>query len=81
MFYEIFKAWVKPLLPREAFADFYTNPTMAVLLVALILVVGILAGFYPALYLSRFRPIAVLQGKTRIRSSKSFLRRALVSSP
>jgi len=46
--------------------------------IALILVVGILAGFYPALYLSRFRPIAVLQGKTRIRSSKSFLRRALV---
>lgn len=78
MFYEIFKAWVKPLLPREAFADFYTNPTMAVLLVALILVVGILAGFYPALYLSRFRPIAVLQSKAGIRSGKSFLRRALV---
>ncbi len=78
MFYEIFKAWVKPLLPREALADFYTNPTMALLLVALILVVGILAGFYPALYLSRFRPIAVLQSKTGIRSRKSFLRKTLV---
>jgi putative ABC transport system permease protein len=78
MFYEIFKAWAKPLLPREAFADFYTNPTMALLLVALILVVGILAGFYPALYLSRFRPIAVLQSKAGIRSGKSFLRKALV---
>lgn len=78
MFYEIFKAWAKPLLPREAFADFYSDPTMALLLVALILVVGILAGFYPALYLSRFRPIAVLQSKAGIRSGKSFLRKALV---
>ncbi len=78
MFYEIFKAWAKPLLPREAFADFYTNPTMAMLLVAMILVVGFLAGFYPALYLSRFRPIAVLQSKAGIRSGKSFLRKALV---
>jgi putative ABC transport system permease protein len=76
--YEVFKGLIRPMLPREALADFYSNPMMLISLIALILVVGLMAGFYPALYLSRFRPIAVLQNKSGIKSTRSWLRKGLV---
>jgi putative ABC transport system permease protein len=44
--------------------DLVRNPQVGVTLVALTLVVGILAGFYPALVLSAFLPVRVLKGST-----------------
>ncbi|UCC80455.1 MAG: ABC transporter permease [Candidatus Zixiibacteriota bacterium] len=76
--YEIFKIIVQDALPRQMLADFYNNNTMILLIAALTIAVGVIAGYYPALYLSRFRPIAVLQGKSGIKSSRSLLRRGLV---
>ena len=78
VFYEFFKIYAGGLFGREALVDFYNSPLMILSLFCLILVVGILAGFYPALYLSRFRPISILQSRTGIKSSKSNLRRVLV---
>jgi putative ABC transport system permease protein len=40
--------------------------------------IGILAGLYPALYLSGFKPIEVLKGKLRIGSKSGSLRSTLV---
>ncbi len=76
--YEIFKRSVGDLLPREMLVDFYNSPMMMLLIAGLITVVGVLAGFYPALYLSRFRPITVLQGKSSIKSGRSLIRKTLV---
>jgi putative ABC transport system permease protein len=76
--YEIFKIIIQDSLPRQMLADFYNNIIMVIIVAALTIVVGVLAGYYPALYLSRFRPIAVLQGKTGFRSSRSLLRKGLV---
>jgi len=76
--YEIFKIIIQGSLPRQMLADFYDNVTMIILVFALTLAVGVLAGYYPALYLSRFSPIAVLQGKSGLKSSRSLLRKALV---
>jgi putative ABC transport system permease protein len=42
--------------------DFFTNPVILAVVLALTFVVGILAGFYPALVLSGFQPIKVLKG-------------------
>jgi putative ABC transport system permease protein len=76
--YEVFKLMVNHRLPREMLDDFYRSPLMLIAFVGLIVVVGVIAGFYPAFYLSRFRPVSVLQGKGSIKSTKSWLRRILV---
>ena len=52
----------------------YTVPA----LLALALVVGILAGIYPAFFLASFDPVIVLKTETAGRSRKSLLRNVLV---
>jgi putative ABC transport system permease protein len=47
-------------------------------LVLLPVIVGVMAGSYPALYLSSFKPIAVLKGKLSTGAKKSTVRNALV---
>lgn len=58
--------------------SFWNNPLVYVFLIAVILIVGLLAGSYPALLLSSFSPIESLKGKLRIGKSGSFFRKGLV---
>jgi len=78
LIFEIFKFNIDDLMPRRMFANIYDNPLFLMSSLGLIVVVGVLAGFYPALYISRFQPITVLQGKSRMKSSRSTLRKGLV---
>lgn len=48
-------------LSIEALAD----PVFAAVAVALLIVIGLLAGSYPAIYLTSFNPVEVLKGKLR----------------
>ncbi|MGE5798536.1 MAG: ABC transporter permease [Ignavibacteria bacterium] len=62
-------------LELNYFRKFYTIPVLTVLA----LIVGILAGIYPAFYLSSFNPVRIFR-KEKIRSTKSWLRNSLVIS-
>ncbi|MBS1665533.1 MAG: ABC transporter permease [Bacteroidetes bacterium] len=53
-------------------------PGFLAVLVGLVLVVGLLAGSYPAFYLSSFQPIQVLKGKIASGFKSSWLRSTLV---
>ena len=54
------------------------KPNILPILIALPFVVGLLAGSYPAFFLSAFRPIDVLKGKLKIGSRSGGLRSGLV---
>jgi putative ABC transport system permease protein len=54
------------------------NPVVIPTLLALGVVVGVLAGFYPAVVLSSFKPVTVLKGEFRGRKGGSLMRQILV---
>ena len=76
--YEVFEKYMQGVSPRQMISDFYSSPWIIVSIIAFMVVVGIMAGFYPALYLSRLKPAAILQNKPGFRSSRSMLRKVLV---
>ncbi len=54
------------------------NPTLFGYALSIALIVGLLAGSYPALYLSAFSPSSILKGKVNTGRSAGTLRQALV---
>jgi putative ABC transport system permease protein len=66
------------LAGKDIHSDTLFQPTMVFSLIVLIIIVGILAGSYPAFFLSAFRPIDVLKGKLAGGFKRSWLRNALV---
>ena len=46
--------------------------------IAIILITGLLAGSYPALYISRFNPLAILKGKLNTSTAELLSRKGLV---
>jgi putative ABC transport system permease protein len=83
MFLALFFAW--QLLP--AFGSFVERDIQIVAqlewkllaeLAAFVLLIGLTAGFYPALFLSSFRPVSIVKGATARLAGKGRLRSVLV---
>ncbi len=64
--------WFNQLSAKELGFSFEQFPEMGWLIVALTLIVGLLAGSYPALVLSGFRPLEVLRQKVKIGGANVF---------
>ncbi len=58
--------------------EFWTNPLVYVFIAGVIIIIGLLAGSYPALLLSSFKPIESLRGKLKRGNSGAFFRKGLV---
>lgn len=63
----IFSAYV----PQGLHVDLFNHPDLFIFLFGLVLVVGLLAGFYPALILSGYKPVLVLKNLAYANTSQS----------
>ncbi len=58
--------------------SFHLTPTIIIYFVAIIICTGILAGSYPALYMSKFKPLVILKGKLNTSVAELLSRKGLV---
>ena len=70
--------YLDTFLGKHIEINFLQNPGLALILFAIGIFIGLLAGIYPALVLSSFKPISVLRGKFKSTGAGIFLRRVLV---
>lgn len=64
-------------LPQDLHFNPIQQPGIGICLIALILLVSVLAGLYPALVLSAFKPVLTLRGLSNKGASQSGLRKSL----
>jgi len=64
----------------EVNLSLWDYPALGLLLLGSIVIMGLIAGSYPAFFLSSFRPVEVLKGNVRVGRKGGFLRKSLVVS-
>lgn len=70
--------WFNGITQREVSIRYFENNLYVTSVFVITLFAGILAGSYPAFFLSKFQPIGVLQGSVSGRSRGAGLRKVLV---
>lgn len=55
-------------------ADYFNSPSFLVFMIGTLLFTGLLAGSYPAFYISHFQPTAILKGKLKFGGTNIFTR-------
>jgi putative ABC transport system permease protein len=75
---KLFLPYVNNLSQRHLVLPFFTDGRTFLTIISGTILVGVLAGLYPAAYLSSFLPVKVLKGSARGGNNKSLLRNVLV---
>ncbi len=75
---ETFLPLFNDITGKEISLGFFNNPLIILFVIVFLLLVGFLAGSYPALFLSKFKPIEVLKTSSKPGTGSSFLRKGLV---
>jgi putative ABC transport system permease protein len=75
---ELTLPYFNDLAGKQMRVDYFASPDTFLLFIGLSLVVGFLAGFYPALVLSSFIPIRAIKGQPGEKSPNNYLRNTLV---
>jgi len=70
--------YVNNLSQRQLSLPVFTNPVIILSVLSGTILLGILSGLYPAIYLSSFQPVKVLKGAIQTGKNKSSLRNILV---
>jgi putative ABC transport system permease protein len=66
------------LANKELPFGYVLQPTIIFSLLAIVVLVGVVGGSYPAFYLSGFNPVSVLKGKLASKGGNALFRKALV---
>jgi putative ABC transport system permease protein len=75
---ELALPFVRNLSERELYLPLFSHPLTILALIGVAIVVGILSGIYPAVFLSTFEPSKVLKGSIQGLAGKATLRNFLV---
>lgn len=70
--------WFNELAGKQLHLALFEDPVLLAWIVGIALFTALLAGSYPALYLSRFSPVSIFRGKLGDKFSARQVRRALV---
>lgn len=63
---------------KQLYLNLFDNPSILFVLLTITLVLGLIAGLYPAFYISALKPVMVLKGKLQSSSKGNLLRNGLV---
>jgi putative ABC transport system permease protein len=77
---ELLLPYVNAFLTAGATFSYWQHPALMAAIAVAVLFLGILAGAYPALVLSAFRPLGVLTGETRQSRGAVVMRQILVTA-
>ena len=66
------------LIGNSVHINYDSLPTLGLYLVIFLIFTGVVAGFYPALYMSSFKPQVVLKGRGKDKVGNNLLRKSLV---
>jgi putative ABC transport system permease protein len=75
---ELFLPRFSKLVGQELRIDYLRNSAYVLILLITTFLVGLIAGSYPAFFLSAFKPASVLKGKLRSGGSAIWVRKAMV---
>lgn len=78
LFAQMLLPYYNDLVQKKLFID-YTSSQFWIFSVGMVLLTGIIAGSYPAFYLSSFQPVKVLKGKVTVGKGASTPRKVLVT--